>query len=174
MGIVKIGFREEIKIIDAKKCIYERGSIEVEVKKDPKIYEKDFYIKEYNHCRYRSHAESISRYIKWCDTHNLRKSRSYCLSSLRRSRIRSWHTFPFFDHTTFWRKEGEKFPCLCLTQPYGERFENNKDHVEFITDLGFEVNWFKPSEYSLHYHSTYMIFISDPKYFKFDEKLSRW
>ncbi len=153
---------------------YNYGHIEVEVNKDPKIYEKDFCIKD-SYSRYRSSSESLARYVKWCDTHNLRKSSYYCLPSLRRSRKRDLYHLPFFDHTHFWRLEGEKYPCFCLTEPYCEKFDKNKEHIDYLRYEGYEVFWYEPSDYSLHNkNSTYMVFITDPKYFKFDEKYSRW
>lgn len=158
------------------------GSVRVYVKKNTKIYINDFNLKHVS--SYKSCAERYARYISWCDKHDLRLSGFWQLGSLKRSRIRSirYSFYPsFFDHTYFFRMQGDRFPCFCLTQPYAGSYEckdyleENDRKIELLRDEGFDFKIQKPSKYSIHYpNKTYMIFMWHRDYFKFDDKYLTW
>ena len=78
----------------------------------------------------------------------------------------------FFDHTSFWRLEGDRFPKFCLTEPYSNSpGEKERESIRKLTMEGYEVKWFPPSEHSLHYpHNTSMVFIWHPDFFIFEDK----
>ena len=161
-----------IRIDYYDKTLKKRLFLEGNVAKEPCIYNKDFYLDQRvglsKNC-----AQRLLNRIQWADSHGLRVSNCHDLESVKRKRPRMWSGFPsFFDHTSFWRFEGERWPAFCLTEPYQRTSEEReRDAIEDLNGLGYQVKWFPPSEHSLHYpNSTSMIFIWHKDFFNFDDK----
>ena len=75
-----------------------------------------------------------------------------------------------FDHTTVWRKPGDRFPLLVLTEPYDHLNHDETsiwDNIAKTFGLKYEIIEKSPS--SLWYpDSTAMVFWWCPKYYDFD------
>ena len=97
------------------------------------------------------------------------------MSSLNHKIRREYRIPRGFDHTSYWRNPGEKWPLFCLTEPYREISSEDKENFESLAyDNELKYKIYDPSEKSLWYpNSTYMIFWYNPKYFDFEnnEKL---
>jgi hypothetical protein len=166
---------QELKIFWRERNSKTYDFVSVEVKKDPKIYEKDFSLsKRTKLCEF--DAKTLANRIKWADSHGFRLSNSWRLEALKKSNkwtLNHLHNLPtFFDHTSFWRFEGDHFPRFCLTEPYSSvSAEKEKKSIQKLNEEGFQVKCFPLSEYSLHYpNQTSMVFIWHPDFFTFEDK----
>lgn len=153
------------------------GHYYIHVQKPSKIYERDFYIeRNWQNPWHEDSAKSLLRKIAWCDYHGLRISKAGNIGYLRRKmgsyRDRYILRDPcFFDHTTYWRLDGQRWPVLCLTEPYGHATQNGfQEKIDELKNEGYELMWYPPSKHSLHNESTNMVFIWDPNFFTFEEK----
>jgi len=154
----------------------EFGSVSFDCKYDEKYYKKyDMNFFSANYCGKETCIKNL-RYLNWSDTTGFVISRSYSLPYLCHKRPRSYfHNPRGFDHTTFWRKPGDKWPSFCLTEPYSS---NNVDWQEELLlepsheyrNFNYKYKIFPKSEKSLWYpNSTNMIFWWCPDYFDFEE-----
>ena len=115
------------------------------------------------------------RYLAWMDDLDLLPSGSnYSVPALAHKQPCDHRCHPIgFDHTSMWRKKGDRHPLLVITEPY----DLPRDEERFVWDLickdfGLEYKIFEPSEKSLHYPGrTYMIYWWCPKYFEWSDNL---
>lgn len=160
----------------------EWGTVSCAHKQDRKFYENCNLLHKGDGIRYGSVelCEKDHRYINWSDRNHLILSSCFRIPNLCRKMPSSseWYRVqPGFDHTTFWRTEANKYPYLCLTEPYclnegdisyrDETFEQLKIYWK---SLGYNLEYkiYEPSEKSLWYpNSTYMVFWWCPDYFDF-------
>tara|TARA_R110002126_G_C10356289_1_gene492141 strand:+ start:335 stop:922 length:588 start_codon:yes stop_codon:yes gene_type:complete len=63
-----------------------------------------------------------------------------------------------FDHTTAWRKKGDLFPKLVITEPYGFSYKNREYCDDICENSGYRYRAFPPSNMSLWNDNCYMIF----------------
>tara|TARA_R110000868_G_scaffold160394_1_gene389930 strand:- start:203 stop:739 length:537 start_codon:yes stop_codon:yes gene_type:complete len=124
----------------------------------------------------KEYAHKMERYIRWSEHVGLvRSKRRWPLLALKRKQASQYEPNPpGFDHTSVWRRPGESWPILVLTEPY-RHATNDEERTEWqkISDeSGLSFKEFKASNRSLHYPmSTRMVFWWNPKTLDFDEKL---
>lgn len=119
-----------------------------------------------------------ARYIAWMDRTGLYRSYSKMgPQALRnkkshRDEFRFWYPHGF-DHTTMWRRKGERQPCLLLTEPYVKPTDQELAvWDDYTSTLGLEYTLIEPSPKSLWYpDSTWMIFWWNPDKMAFDDFL---
>jgi hypothetical protein len=159
----------EISIYWSNRSKKDKGLITVKTK-----HGKYYYRKHLDHdCCFSSKesAYKAMRYIQWMDINDFIPCyRRDVLSSLNGSRLGDCRIPLAFDHTTQYRRIGDRDPILTLTEPYDSidfnKFQEHADHYK----LSFKA--FKPSTKSLWYpNSTCMIFFWNPKKFDFDESM---
>jgi hypothetical protein len=152
----------------------ERGTVSYDANHDEKYYKKyrmNFF--EWIGCDISISIKDL-RYINWSDKTGFIRSGAHYISSLAHKNPRRLIYNPrFFDHTTYWRKTGDRWPSFCLTEPYTDRLKYIIDEIEgdneLISEYNLKIKIFMPSEQSLWYpNSTAMIFIWNPDYFDFD------
>lgn len=159
----------EISIYWSNRSEKDKGKITVKTKRDKYYFRKYLYS---DLCfSSKESAYKAKRYIQWVDTNNfICCSRRNVLSSLNGSRLGDYRSPIGFDHTSQWRRIGDRDPILTLTEPYAHvdfnKFQEHADHYK----LSFKA--FEPSPKSLWYpNSTCMIFFWNPKKFDFDESM---
>ncbi len=122
-------------------------------------------------------VEMKCRYINFMDNNDIVKAKFlHGIQTLdhKRSYKYAYRQVHGFDHTTGWRRKGDKFPLFILTEPY---CKPNEEELECWNDYckkwGLKFKIFPPSQKSLWNDSTYMIFWWCPKYYTFEENLMK-
>lgn len=160
----------------------EIGIVSLNANHDEKYYKKyGMNVFDWTGCDVSVSIKDL-RYINWSDKTGFIRSRAYSVNSLSHKLPGRWfHNPVFFDHTSYWRKPGDRYPSFCLTEPYGikdeEVFEkeiNNNcdshDTLRLIERFNLRSKFFSPSEKSLWLpNSTAMIFWWCPNCFDFEE-----
>jgi hypothetical protein len=144
-------------------------------------YEESFYKKHFmNYFEWTGCGKEISlkdlRYINYSDIIGFVRSRASELPKLCHKNPYHYYPNPVgFDHTTYWRKIGIRYPLFCLTEPYHlpsnyeKSLEEEKDYYK-TRGMNLEYKIYEPSEKSLWVpNKTYMIFWWCPDYFNFKE-----
>lgn len=158
-------------------CTYstgdERGCVSFDAKHDASYYKKyKMDLSDRVGCHYSISLKDL-RYINWVDKTGFVRSRSEDLRALAHKRPRSRHLFqnpPGFDHTSWWRKPGDRLPLFCLTEPYHLNDAEIAGWEDVQDKFGLQYKIFPKSPKSLWVpNSTYMIFWWCPDYFDFDE-----
>ncbi len=112
------------------------------------------------------------RYLNWSDITGFVPSSAYNLPNLshKRPQLYCWRP-SIFDHTSFWREPGDKFPLFCITEPYNRMNDDDlKTLYKCSKQYDLEYKIYDPSKKSLWVpNSTYMIFFWDKKYFNFSD-----
>lgn len=109
----------------------ERGVVSFNAKYDEKFYKKyNMNFMDRVGCGSCISLKDL-RYINYSDKIGFVLSSSYEILKLCHKRHRTYSNPPGFDHTTSWRKIGDKFPSFYLTKPYhlNENTENEMNEV---------------------------------------------
>jgi hypothetical protein len=171
MQTINILFKEnmdnEITIYWSNRSSKEKGNVTVKTKHNKQYYNKHVYISL--GCATKETAYKMKRYIQWIDLNDLIPcERRDVLASLNGSRKGDYRIPTLFDHTTQYRRIGDRDPILTLTEPYDHvdkaKFQEYADHYKLSCKI------YDPSTKSLWYpNSTNMIFYWKPNRFDFDE-----
>jgi hypothetical protein len=153
----------------------EYGSVRVKADNKHSFYERYGNINtDAQYCDV-SGSEKNCRYVKWMDkTGFIRSGCSYGLSGLTHHMKGTRGTYlQGFDHTTMWRRKGDRWPLFVLTEPYDLPDEEclftwNDYCIE--NKVAFKIH--EPSELSLWFpNRTYMIFWWCPHFFKMEDSV---
>ena len=128
------------------------GSITFDAKHDMKYYKKyGMDLGEANYAGYECALHHL-RYIDWSDRAGFVPSKNSMLAALGHKAYQSWTYEEGFDHTTFWRKPGDRWPSFCLTEPYArvspiEFLKVKEKYKKYASP--FEYKFFHPSSKSI-------------------------
>jgi hypothetical protein len=152
------------------------GFLEVPSEHDEKWYKKKGFMGFSGHpCQSRQLALKDARQLIWADHVGLVPSRCDPVYGLIRRHKWFFNEFKnefSFDHTSTWRKDGERFPVLTITEPYHPFSDTATQGVITIGDK--ELCWIDcgATTFGLWYPpSTHMVFIWNPERYNFDKEL---
>lgn len=171
MGFIRHYYKDKVKGTE------EKGTIAFNFKYDEDYYRKIGMTKWDNHYGgvHPSLILSYFRYINWSDHTDFIISGRSSLPSLARKSPREYVNHPReFDHTSFWRKRGARWPSFCITEPYYIGEDNMEEFFQEITEsvrdkYGLKFKVFPRSEKSLYYpNQSFFIFGWCPSFFDFE------